>query len=121
MKYTFMRPESANSFRQYSLIADVNQDMVLKEIPTIRYDLVELYWQKMYKTKSGGPGAATAGGGGKQSHRSIENPPQAMHVNKPANMQKRKKRLSNKNEIEYQEYINGNQALQADHFSDSGS
>ena len=57
MKYIFMRPESPNSFRQYSLIADVNQDMVLKEIPRIRYDLVELYWQKMYKTKSGGPGA----------------------------------------------------------------
>jgi len=39
-----MRPESIKEFRQYSLIADVNQDMVFERIPKIRYDLVELYW-----------------------------------------------------------------------------
>lgn len=44
MKYIFMRPESTKEFRQYSLIADVNQDMVFERIPKIRYDLVELYW-----------------------------------------------------------------------------
>ena len=64
-------------------------------------------------------------GTGKQSHRSIENPPQTMHVNKPANMQRRKKRLSNKNEIEYEEYINnGNQVSHnaaVEHYSDTGS
>lgn len=54
MKYIFMRPEAPDSFRQYSLVADVNQDMVFERIPKIRYDLVELYWQKMYKTKSPG-------------------------------------------------------------------
>lgn len=37
-------------------------------------------------------------------------------------MQKRKKRLSNKNEIEYDEYINGgNQAIQVDGHSETGS
>lgn len=77
MKYIFMRPQTPGQFRQYSLIADVNPDMVFERIPKIRYDLVELYWQKMYKTKQVGPG-------GKQSTRSIENSAQA---NNPVNKQ----------------------------------
>ena len=52
--------------------------MVFERIPKIRYDLVELYWQKTYKKK--------ANPDGKQSTRSIENPPQAMQIKKPSNM-----------------------------------
>jgi hypothetical protein len=36
------------SFDQLSLCRGVNQDFILSDMPQIRYDLVELYWQKMY-------------------------------------------------------------------------
>ena len=51
MKYIFNKPEKPNQFRQYSLIQDVNHDLVLKDIPPIAYDQVESYWKKMYKGK----------------------------------------------------------------------
>lgn len=36
------------SFDQLSLCRGVNQEFILSDMPQIRYDLVELYWQKMY-------------------------------------------------------------------------
>ncbi len=38
MKYLFNREEKPGKFRQFSLINDVNMDMILDEIPQIRYD-----------------------------------------------------------------------------------
>ena len=59
----------------------------------------------MYKAKAGG----------QSSRPMIDNEPQSMHTNKHDIMQKKRKRQpTNKNEIEYDEYINGNQALQMD-------
>ena len=38
MKYIFNKSEKPDTFRQFSLIQDVNQDMVLEQIPQIAYD-----------------------------------------------------------------------------------
>ena len=51
MKYIFNKSEKPDTFRQFSLIQDVNQDMVLDTIPQIAYDQVESYWKKVYKER----------------------------------------------------------------------
>jgi len=92
MKYIFMRPETPEGgFIQYSLINEVNQFLVYEDIPRIRYDLVELYWQKMYKAKTR---------------------PETTKVEKEKDLTslKKHKRVPNKNELEYDQYIKGNQA-----------
>ena len=38
MKYILNKSEKPDTFRQFSLIQDVNQDMVLEQIPQIAYD-----------------------------------------------------------------------------------
>lgn len=38
MKYIFNKPEKPKDFRQFSLIQDVNLEMVLEEFPPIAYD-----------------------------------------------------------------------------------
>ena len=48
MKYIFNKPEKKNTFRQFSLIQDVNLEMVLDTIPPIAYDSVESYWKRKY-------------------------------------------------------------------------
>ena len=48
MKYIFQKSQDSTTFDQLSLCRGVNQEMILDEMPQIRYDLVELYWQKMY-------------------------------------------------------------------------
>ena len=51
MKYIFNKSEKPDTFRQFSLIQDVNQDMILEEIPQIAYEQVESYWKKVYKDR----------------------------------------------------------------------
>ena len=48
MKYIFQKSQDSTTFDQLSLCRGVNQEMILDEMPQIRYDLVELNWQKMY-------------------------------------------------------------------------
>ena len=48
MKYIFQKAQDSTTFDQLSLCRGVNPEMILDEMPQIRYDLVELYWQKMY-------------------------------------------------------------------------
>ena len=50
-KYIFLRNRSCDGFHQFSLINEVNPDLIVEQIPRINYDLVETYWRKKYKTK----------------------------------------------------------------------
>lgn len=48
MKYIFQKSQESSTFDQLSICRSINKDMILEEMPKIKYELVELYWQKMY-------------------------------------------------------------------------
>ena len=75
--------------------------MVYEDIPRIRYDLVELYWQKMYKAK---PRPETS----------------KVEKEKDQTSLKKSKRMPDKNELEYDQYIKGNQAQSKNLFQKGG-
>ena len=75
-------------------------------MPRIRYEMTEIYWQKMYKKEASSDPADLG-------KRPQENPPQSMQIKKNTKMQQKRKKRQNDHPDQalYDEFIGGNQSL----------